>query len=294
VTGRPVLFGEVLFDRFPDGSAVLGGAPFNVAWNLQALGMEPLLVSRVGEDDLGDRILAAMEGWGMATAGIQRDLHHPTGTVEVHLQDGQPRYDIATGRAYDFISSEALPRPERGGILYHGSLALRTPPPREALADLRHAASGAVLADVNLRPPWWDRETVDLLLGSARWAKMNEHELAELEPDAPTLSTRAVRLLDRTGIRSLIVTRGASGSVAFHHDGSRHEPDPPSPAAIVDTVGAGDAFTSVLILGLTRGWDWPNILEQAQRFAAVVVGIRGATSSDPQFYAAFRNGQENR
>ena len=90
MNGRPILFGEVLFDRFPDGSVVLGGAPFNVAWNLQALGLSPLLISRIGDDDLGDRILAAMESRGMAIDGIQRDRRHPTGTVEVSLQDGQP------------------------------------------------------------------------------------------------------------------------------------------------------------------------------------------------------------
>ena len=294
MNGRPILFREVLFDRFPDGSVVLGGAPFNVAWNLQALGLSPLLISRIGDDDLGNRILVAMKSRGMAIDGVQLDRDHPTGTVEVSLQDGQPEYDIATGRAYDFIAAEQLPRLEGGGILYHGSLALRTAPPREALSQLRRTASGAVLADINLRPPWWDRETADELLQSARWVKLNEHELADLEPDASDLSTRAGRLLERTGIRSLVVTRGASGAAAFHHDGSRYEPEPPAPATVVDTVGAGDAFTSVIILGLTRGWDWPNILERAQRFAAAVVGIRGATSPDPEFYAVFRSDQENR
>ena len=62
---RVVVFGEVLFDRFPDGSEILGGAPFNVAWNLQAFDVQPLLVSRVGKDRLGRRILGAMSEWGM-------------------------------------------------------------------------------------------------------------------------------------------------------------------------------------------------------------------------------------
>ena len=66
---RPLIFGEVLFDRFPDGSEVLGGAPFNVAWNLRGLGQDPLLVSRVGKDELGDRILDAMDGFGLDEIG---------------------------------------------------------------------------------------------------------------------------------------------------------------------------------------------------------------------------------
>ena len=79
LTGRPLIFGEVLFDRFPDGSEVLGGAPFNVAWNLCGLGRAPLLMSRVGEDERGDRILGAMREFGMDCGGIQRDPEHPTG-----------------------------------------------------------------------------------------------------------------------------------------------------------------------------------------------------------------------
>ncbi|MBA1332725.1 carbohydrate kinase, partial [Candidatus Endoriftia persephone str. Guaymas] len=50
---HPIIFGEVLFDCFEDGSRVLGGAPFNVAWHLQALGAAPLFISRVGDDSLG-------------------------------------------------------------------------------------------------------------------------------------------------------------------------------------------------------------------------------------------------
>ena len=78
-TGRPILIGEVLFDCFPDGSRVLGGAPFNVAWHLQAFGLDPLLISRVGADQAGDEVLAAMESWGMDRTGVQRDEELPTG-----------------------------------------------------------------------------------------------------------------------------------------------------------------------------------------------------------------------
>ncbi len=89
---RPVIFGEVLFDRFPDGSLVLGGAPFNVAWHLQAFGQAPLLISRVGDDPLGRQVRGAMLDWGMDTAGLQLDSAHATGTVEVRFDHGEPSY----------------------------------------------------------------------------------------------------------------------------------------------------------------------------------------------------------
>ena len=123
---RPLIFGEVLFDRFPDSSVVLGGAPFNVAWHLHAFGLKPLMVSRIGNDALGRRVEAAMRDWGMDCSGMQTDSTHPTGSVEVSFVEGEPSYEIAQGVAYDFIDASVLPQPDDGEwLLYHGSLALR-------------------------------------------------------------------------------------------------------------------------------------------------------------------------
>lgn len=289
---RPVVFGEVLVDRFPDGSAVLGGAPFNVAWNLQALGLAPLLVSRVGEDELGGRIAAAMAGWGLDTAGLQKDPRQPTGTVEVELVDGEPRFAIAAGVAYDFIAAEAAPAPAPGDLLYHGSLALRTAVPRLALERLQGQATGGTLVDVNLRDPWWERSAVLDLLRSARWAKLNADELAKLVPAEPDLGRRAARLLAAADLECVIVTLGAEGAVAHGREGWVHRPAPPSAGPVADTVGAGDAFAAVTLLGLARGWDWPVTLERAQQLAAAVVGLRGATTEDRGFYETFRRAWE--
>ena len=290
---RPIIFGEVLFDRFPDGTAVLGGAPFNVAWNLQALGLSPLLISRIGEDDLGRAILAAMEDRGLDVAGIQTDLDRRTGTVEVTLQEGEPDFDISAGRAYDFIASEALPSFSRGGILYHGSLALRTEPPRSALDRLRPRVAGPILMDVNLRDPWWSPELVKGWMGEAHWVKLNEDELARLVPEEQDLERRAARLLGQGVVRALVVTRGAEGVYACGREGWTLEPKPTPAARVVDTVGAGDAFSSVVILGLNRDWPTEVTLARAQAFAAGVVGLRGATTTDRKFYDTFRTDWEN-
>ncbi|MBE0567248.1 MAG: carbohydrate kinase [Krumholzibacteria bacterium] len=289
---RPLIFGEVLFDRFPDGSAVLGGAPFNVAWTLQALGLEPLLTSRVGDDELGERIRQAMTDWGLDTAGLQQDERQPTGTVEVTLADGEPQYKIAGGRAYDFITAEEVPAPAPGDLLYHGSLALRTAVPRLALDRLRAQATGGTFVDVNLRSPWWERETVLKLLRGARWAKLNADELARLVPGEPDLDGRAHRLLAAADLECVVVTLGADGAVAHGRAGWSHRPAPPVAATVVDTVGAGDAFAAVTLLGLACGWAWPLILDRAQELAAAVVGLRGATTTDRGFYETFRRAWE--
>jgi fructokinase len=149
---RPLVFGEVLFDCFPDGSRVLGGAPFNVARHLRGLGLDPLFVSRVGTDDAGDEVGAAMRRWGMDQAGLQHDPSHPTGQVTVSIADGQPSYTILPDQAYDLI---APPGQAPGiGLVYHGSLAVRRPESRRTLDGIIAGCTAPVFVDVNLREPW--------------------------------------------------------------------------------------------------------------------------------------------
>ncbi len=208
---RPVVFGEVLFDRFPDGAVVLGGAPFNVSWHLQAFGQEPLFVSRVGDDPLGRQIRERMLHWGMDCAGLQLDSVHPTGTVEVRIVDDEPSYEIVANRAYDHITAGYLPPLPGAGLLYHGSLALRGADSRTALERLRLDSALPVFVDVNLRPPWWDPDDTLALLERARWAKLNEDELGLLGAVGRDLERRAEHLQAKCGLELLVVTRGAKG-----------------------------------------------------------------------------------
>ena len=283
----PLIFGEVLFDRFPGGEVVLGGAPFNVAWNLRALGLAPLLVSRVGRDELGDRILEAMQRWEMDTRGVQRDEAHATGTVEVTVEDGEPSFDIAADRAYDHITAEGVPALASGSLLYHGSLALRGESSAAALDALRGRMEGPVFMDVNLRAPWWEAGRVWSSMDRATWVKLNDHELAALAPEPGGIEVRTARLLEKGAMHGAVVTRGPEGVYFRKEDGTALRPDPVPAAEVVDTVGAGDAFSSVVILGLVREWPWPLILGRALEFAAAVVGLRGATTEERSFYRSF-------
>lgn len=283
---RPVIFGEVLFDHFPDGSVVLGGAPFNVAWHLQAFGLAPRLISRVGDDALGRRIRDAMLSWGMDTAGLQLDSAHPTGTVQVSIQDGEPSFEIVAERAYDFISGDQIP-PTRASILYHGSLAIRHQDSRLALQGLKQQLGAPVFVDVNLRPPWWQREEVAALLLGARWAKLNHDELALLMPAGDDLEARTRGLIADYGLELLIVTRGKRGAAVYAADGEALQVAPAATVSVVDAVGAGDAFASVWLLGLSLGWPLAQTLERAQAFASAMVGVRGATVQDAAFYRPY-------
>jgi fructokinase len=282
-----VIFGEALFDCFPDGAQVLGGAPFNVASHLAAFGAAPVFVSSVGGDALGDQIERAMAKRGMSRLGLQRDPVHGTGSVQVTLVDGEPSYDIVADRAYDHIQAAALPTLPAGSLLYHGSLALRGEVLTAALHALCEQTDAAVFLDVNLRDPWWDKQRVMAMLDGATWAKLNADELGLLAPDGATTDERAQLLLERHDLRLVIATLGAKGAFALAADGACCRVAPETSVQVVDAVGAGDGFASVLILSLLRKWPLQQGLDRAQAFASAMVGQRGATVDDPAFYAAF-------
>ncbi|MEJ2345704.1 MAG: carbohydrate kinase [Gammaproteobacteria bacterium] len=288
--GRPIIFGEVLFDRFEDGSAVLGGAPFNVAWHLQGLGLRPLFVSRVGDDAAGRRVLDTMAAWGMDTSGVQRDARHPTGAVQVTLDAGQPSYEILPDQAYDFVDLAPLLESAADAslsLLYHGTLAARSPASRETLFALHERLGLPAFVDINLRAPWWRHDLVERAIAAARWVKLNDDEMAEvLERDAvagDSIDGEAQAMCQRLGLDLVIVTRGGAGA-CFARKGEVWCDEPAAVEKVVDTVGAGDAFAAVAILGLTKGWSPPRILRRALGFAAEICQVRGATVDDPTLY----------
>jgi len=285
---RPLVFGEVLYDKFPDGSAVLGGAPFNVAWHLQGFGLAPLFISSVGDDEPGERILAAMSEWGMDMRGMQRDAIHPTGCVMVSFEDHQPRFDIVPEQAYDFIAgaAAAVLGGESGALLYHGSLVARQATSRAALDALR-AEALPLFVDVNLRDPWWQRQWVDDALHRARWAKLNEQELRILSGQEDTadndIRVQASLLRQALGLEVLVITLGEAGALLFSET-AVVETVSGDDGEIVDTVGAGDAFSAVTIMGLLRDWPLEVLAQRAVDFAAAVCRMRGATTQDRDLY----------
>ena len=281
------VFGEVLFDHFPDGSCVLGGAPFNVAWHLQAFAQRPWFISRVGQDALGDAIQAAMQKWRMDVSGLQRDREHPTGTVQVSIEQGEPSYAIVPEQAYDFIAADELPRQNGEGLLYHGTLALRHEVSRQALEVLKAQHQGKVFMDVNLREPWWNKKEVLALVDNADWVKLNHHELQALQAEPAGLEAGMARFIKTHQLEGLVVTRGKEGAMAINAAGETGAIAPVQSLQVVDTVGAGDAFASVLMLGIHLGWPLQLTLERGQAFASALVGRRGATVQDTQFYQPF-------
>jgi fructokinase len=286
------VFGEVLFDGFPDGTEVLGGAPFNVAWHLRGFGLAPSFISRVGTDRRGDAIRSAMTSWGLDTTFLQTDPFHPTGRVRVTFEDDEPHYEIVPGSAYDVIQSEGFEQLPASGLLYHGTLAVRDSASAEALAALKGRHRGQIFLDVNLRSPWWSPESVLPLVEDADHVKLNSAELALLTPegsaavDGVGLSASVNRFAHRHQLETLILTRGALGALVWH-DGEIASVGPAARTPVVDTVGAGDGFAAAFLLGLCQQWPLVDRLEHARDFAAELVSRRGATINDVSVYEQF-------
>jgi len=291
---NPFIFGEVLFDEFEDGSSILGGAPFNVAWHLQGLGLHPTLITKVGDDANGKIILNKMNDWALPTCAVQIDNKYATGKVAIKLDQGQPTYDIVPNQAYDNINNafdNLAEKLKNCPLLYHGSLALRNKVSRETLFNIQQKYSIPAFVDINLRSPWWDEDIIHQCLRHATWAKLNDIELIEIAKQVISVSNTDLKeiaqlLRAHFDLKLLIVTLGENGAYFISENETYFGASVPV-NNIIDTVGAGDAFSSVTIFGLLNKWPIEVISQRAMTFASSICEKRGATNTDNQFYNDF-------
>lgn len=278
--------GETLWDLFPDG-AVWGGAPGNVACHAAGLGAAAAMVSRVGRDELGDRGIATLETLGVACRHVQRDGLHPTGTVNVLLDaGGDARYEFASDVAWDHLTWDPALEDVAAGAaaVCYGTLGQRAATSRTTIRRFVQEARGALrVFDVNLRQHFHSPGLIRESLALADALKLNDEELPTVAAacgiNAADPVAAAHDLASQHGLRLVAITRGAAGSVLVAE--GRTSELPARAAAVGDTVGAGDAFTAAVIVGLLRGRPLDAIHDHASRLAAFVCGQRGATPSIP-------------
>ena len=274
-----VCFGEVLFDIFPDKKRI-GGAPLNVALKLNALGMNTLMVSAVGEDTHGNTLREYIATEGLSTAFISTDKTHPTGTVQVKLlPNGNASYKIANDVAWDYIlTSDALEKAAlHSAAFIFGSLVCRNATSKTSLLKLIGRAPYTVF-DLNLRSPFYKTSTLITLLEQVDFIKCNQEELEFLSKHYGTnsLSTeeQLVALITQSGAQSCCVTLGAEGALLYHQNTFYKQSG--FPVKVKDTVGAGDAFLATLISGLLNDIPTLKALKRATAMGALVAGSEGA------------------
>lgn len=293
------MFGEALVDDF-GSEQVVGGAPFNAARNLSAFGTPALMITRIGQDANGAAVRAEFERYGMMQAGLQADPTWPTGRVVVERGLQGHAFHILPGQAYDHIEAgPALAAIEaaRPEVFYFGTLAQRHLSSRNALVELLQACPATRYLDLNLRQGQYTERSVYESLRHADILKVNEDELAALlawyaphgpqlvRAHDPELPPACSLLIDKFKLQAMLVTLGPRGAMYIGADGRViREHGNEEPYKLVDTVGAGDAFSAVFLHGHVQGWDLALTMARANAFAGAVCSLSGAVPQDLAFY----------
>jgi len=275
-----VCFGEILWDNLKEGRR-LGGAPLNVCYHLNKLGVNSTIVTQVGSDPNGMDILKELKTLGIDSRYCTVNGTKPTSTVEVVVgEQGDIRYDIVEDVAWDDIV--CTPHVEHlvadSDALVFGSLVTRSAISRETLFQLIKKSKFRVF-DVNLRSPFYTKELICSLLEMANLLKLNEEEMVIISDwlafPQETLHEQ-MEHMQRCfpNIQEIILTRGSQGAIYFS-DTERLKVKA-HPVRVQDTVGSGDAFLAAFLAYKMKGTSIQTALQQASVLSSFVASQSGA------------------
>ncbi len=274
-----ICFGEVLWDMLPTGK-VAGGAPMNVAYHAKQFGMDAQMISAVGKDDLGKKLVDFLQKKGIPTHLVHTNDAYDTSTVAVTLNEkGSASYEIVEPVAWDFLfaDEDRNKAVAQADFLLFGSLICRSEPNLKTLLALIEKAKKVVF-DINLRPPFYTQTLIETLLQKADIVKMNEEELGivldwySIKGD---LASQMALLMDKFSIETLVMTQGKEGAFCMH-EGVLHS-QKSFRVTVKDTVGSGDSFLAAFIYQMSKGADWKACLEFACATGAIVATQAGGT-----------------
>ncbi len=273
-----VTFGEILYDILNDNKEV-GGAPFNVAYHLARMGIGTAMITRVGNDENGEGLLAFMQQKHITTAFVQIDYDHETSTVIASQCDaGEMSYEIKEPVAWDFIecSQEAIDVVSKAAWFIFGSLSSRNKVTEKTLLKLLELPVKKVF-DINMRPPYVDKTRIEQLLMLSDVVKMNDVEFDticnwnHIESSEDSLNT----IISRYELETLIVTKGSNGAFMYHN-GKRYD-NSGYKVNVADTIGCGDAFLSGIIYAFINHIPPQEAVDFASKLGAFIATRSGAT-----------------
>lgn len=271
--------GELLWDMLPTGK-VLGGAPVNFAYHAAQLGAVGVAISAVGDDELGREIMGTVDGKGIKNCiAINK---YPTSTVGVTLKEGKPEYTIYENVAWDFMEllPEAIQVLKETDAVCFGTLAQRSEASHHAIMSALELVPANCLKvyDINLRQHYYTKELIRESLSVANVFKINDDEV-ELFKQMFGLEgseTEVCQEIKKTyRLQYLALTKGDKGSYLFHNEEVSFVETPK--VVVQDTIGAGDSFTSAMVMGILNKKPLNEIHRKAVEISAFVCTQKGAT-----------------
>lgn len=278
---KPVVvgIGELLWDIFPEGKKA-GGAPVNFVYHATAMGANGHAISAVGDDKLGNEIIGVIDSIGINY--FISKVEYPTGTVKVQFNQGAPFYEIAEGVAWDYIplSSKVIDLARKTDAVSFGTLAQRCSTSKENIRKFLSLVpdDSFRILDINLRAPFYSQNLIEESLRLCNVLKLNNEELEILKEmfsiKDVDLKDVCNQIISNYNLKYLILTAGADYSMIFSSTDFSFIKTPK--VKVVDTVGAGDAFTGAFAVSLIKGLKVDKAHSIAVERAAAVCEVAGA------------------
>lgn len=279
--------GEALWDMLPEGRKI-GGAPANFAYHVSQFGLDSRVVSAVGDDELGNEILA-----NFAEKKLECQIEkvpYPTGTVQVELDEkGVPCYDIKEGVAWDNIpfTTSLQELAKKTDAVCFGSLAQRNSVSRETINrfidEMPQEEHVLKIFDINLRQHFYSKELIEESIKKCNILKINDEELAIVSQMFGfadiDFKEQCKLLLTKYNLKMLILTCGVDGSYVFA-PGEMSFLETPK-VKVADTVGAGDSFTGAFVAAILKGLEMKEAHRLAVNVSAFVCTQNGAMPELP-------------
>lgn len=289
---RITAIGEILFDVYPE-SKNLGGAPLNFLYHIHKLTGRGNIISRVGFDVLGNKASSFLERNGIRTKFIQVDHLHPTGVTTVILDENKvPSFNIDEGRAYDYIETNNEINQlinEETDCLYFGTLAQRNETSKSTIHSLFDKKI-KYFCDLNIRQNFYSKETISKSLTAADVLKLNLDELKLINDlllkEKFSIDICTKRVMENYQMELIAVTKGSEGSDLFNNE--EKDEYVPTLSAVVDTLGAGDAFAAIVCLGYLKNWGLAKMNNLANEFANQICQIKGALPEKNEVYETIK------
>lgn len=277
-------FGEIVWDVHGDNVS-LGGAPLNLAVHTAIQGEDVILVSAVGKDKLGYDALENVKSYGVDISGVTIPAGCETAKcIVTYGNNGLPSYKLEDDTAFDRIGMPE--NTEYADIISFGTLSLRHDNNRKVIEDILDSIPHKeVFCDINLRTPFYCRDTVDYCLSNASIVKISDEELPEVSNmifgGYIDVDDAAKKISERYGnIKLLIITLGAKGSVCYDEENGRCYRAQAKKTEVVSTVGAGDSFSASFLVRYMRGDSIDDCLEYASEISAAVCSSETAFSGE--------------